>query len=276
MFITYSDLTKINSVQVNILREIKRVCDELNIKYFMVHGSLLGTIRNGNFVLGDDDIDIAMMRDDYDKFVFKGPDIIGKKFFIQTSDSEPDYSLEFAKVRDCETMYVTEAMQNLCVNHGIYIDIFPIDYKPASNISHKIYNYALKLVSLRLSNYYLENERNLRKIIRYCTRALIPTRKFAFWLRKKIIYSVKKSNIVGLTGGKPKEQNIPAVWFDDYNEMLFEGVSVNVIKNYSDYLTMIYGDYSTATLLENREFNEGQVQINAVRFDTENSYKVSE
>ena len=276
MYISYSDLSKINEVQVNILKEITAVCNQLNIKFFMVHGSLLGAVRNNKFVLGDDDIDIAMKRNDYDRFVSYAPNIINQRFFIQTSDSENEYSLEFAKVRDCETTYVTYAMQNLNVNHGIYIDIFPIDYKPASNISHKIYNYALKLVSLRLSNYYLENERNLRKIIRYCTRALIPTRKFAFWLRKKIIYSVKKSNIVGLTGGKPKEQNIPAVWFDNYNEMLFEGVSVNVIKNYSDYLTMIYGDYSTATLLENREFNEGQVQINAVRFDTKNSYKVSE
>ena len=62
MILSYTEMAKINAVQTEMLREVTEVCEKLGIKYYMVHGSLLGTIRNGKFVLGDDDIDIAFFR----------------------------------------------------------------------------------------------------------------------------------------------------------------------------------------------------------------------
>lgn len=272
MLISHKELEKINRVQVDILKEVSSVCEKLNVKFFMVHGSLLGTIRNNSFVPDDDDIDIALFREDYEKFCVEAPKLLKEKYFVQTNKTDAKYPMEFAKVRDCDTTYVIENSRKLPINHGIYIDVFPIDYAFTKKVKLKTLKY--KLLNLRISSILeLGKTSFIRKCACLLAKIIYPSWGKAVEKRNKLLTGEKINDNVMITGGKLKERSIPYLWFDGAIESVFEGVKVYIPKNYDAYLTQIYGDYKNRTLIENKFSDDDNIEINACYVDVENSFK---
>lgn len=268
MKVTIEELTRINKVQIEILREVSRVCKKLNIQCFMVHGSLLGTIRGAGFIPWDDDIDIAIPREQYEKFLEEAPSIIDSNYFVQSDRSDKKYPLEFAKVRDRRTTYVVENVYHLNINHGIYIDVFPIDNAQTS----KWLNMQYKILSTRIGCTYRNKEECLSlKIKKMVSMILCPSFKFAVSKRKKILLSAPKNTKICITGGKPCEREIPRRWFAKMEKKSFEGIEVYIPCGYDEYLTHIYGDYKTRTLVEGKIF-DNMLEINACIVDVERPY----
>ncbi|MCR5289407.1 MAG: LicD family protein [Treponema sp.] len=117
---------KVKATQVDLLRELKRVCDANGLTIYLVYGSLLGAVRSGGMIAADDDIDVALMRDDYDKLVqltseFKAP------YFLQNNYNDDCFYGGYIKFRNADTTAINP--QNWYVNccEGIFIDVFPID-----------------------------------------------------------------------------------------------------------------------------------------------------
>ncbi len=274
MILSYEEMRKINEVQIEMLRDVTEACKKLNIRYYMVHGSLLGTIRNGCFVLGDDDIDIAFFRKDYELFIEKAPQYLSKNYFIQTNKTDEAYPLEFAKLRDGRTTYVVQSARYLPIHHGVYIDIFPMDnYRERKWIFEKLYSLNLKLLRFRVrSVWYLPNTSVAKKIASLIAKAYCPDVKKAIRKIDRILMSEKESELITVSGGKPKERGIPKIWFEKACDGYFEGVNVWIPCNYDSYLKRIYGDYKNRTLLENKESNEQGVEVNASIVDLTRPY----
>ncbi|MBR3811548.1 MAG: LicD family protein [Agathobacter sp.] len=274
MYLSWDEMKKINDVQVEMLRDVTEACKKLNICYYMVHGSLLGTVRNSKFVPGDDDIDIAFLRKDYETFIEKAPELLNKNYFIQANTTEERYPLEFAKLRDSRTTYVIESARHLPMNHGVYIDIFPIDYVPArGKISKKIFDLRLKLLKFRVRSVWnLPKNSFAKEIVSLIAKVYCPKVRTAVRRIDKMLISDKESALLRVSGGKPKEQGIPKSWFETTEKGVFEGVEVWIPVGYSEYLTKIYGDYENRTLLENKEVNEEGVEINACIVDVSRPY----
>lgn len=122
------ELKKLQSLELKIAKEIKRVCENNNIHYFLIGGTLLGAIRHNGFIPWDDDIDIGMKREDYESFLQVCKNDLGNEFFLQTYKTDRAYGQFFAKVRLKETQFIEKSAEKTSAHNGIYVDIFPFDF----------------------------------------------------------------------------------------------------------------------------------------------------
>ena len=133
-----SDLIKdVREVQVDILKSLQGVCADHNLRHFAIYGTLLGIIRNEDYIPWDDDIDIAMPREDYSRLLKldREEHIFGNTLFLQNmySDSQCFFG-GYSKLRKNGTLGITKQNRGRECHNGIWIDIFPID-----NRVHDIY-----------------------------------------------------------------------------------------------------------------------------------------
>lgn len=124
-------LRQLQNYALEIVDEIHRVCSELGIGYFACGGTMLGYVRDGGFIPWDDDIDVGMLRTDYERFKKEAPSVLnGKRFFLQTRESDPNIPYLFSKMRMNGTSYITEYNEYRDFHKGICVDIFPFDDIP--------------------------------------------------------------------------------------------------------------------------------------------------
>ncbi len=124
------ELRKIQLLQLDILKEVDRICRKHGIKYTLCGGSLLGAIRHGGFIPWDDDIDVSMLREDYERFLkICGWELDKRKYFVQTVDTDPGYRWIYGKIILKGTVYVRAGQESIKSCNGIFIDIFPRDGK---------------------------------------------------------------------------------------------------------------------------------------------------
>lgn len=110
-----------------ITAEVKRVCHELGIGYFIIGGTAIGAYYWQRILPWDDDIDIGMTRPDYERFLREAPAVLGKQYFLQTPQSEAHSPFWFAKLRKHNTLFLEHHFRKLPIHHGIFVDIFPFD-----------------------------------------------------------------------------------------------------------------------------------------------------
>ena len=268
-------LRKVQLVQLDIAKELKRVCSELGITFFLDSGTLLGAVRHKGFIPWDDDLDIGMMRDDYEQFLAKAPKVLKDNFFLQTWYSDQSYGLAFAKLRLRNTRYIEAAAQYSDAENGIYIDIFPYDEYPLTkkeqnwhHMRHEVYKRCL-LVKSGYSPW--ENENGIRRYAKKAAYIGIEV-VASLYSRDQLIKSYynlcTKFNGSG-TGfyfekaGALRYGNsvIPASCFSEYVNMEFEGELFPCPKDYDLYLKSAYGDYMKLPPEDKRENRHNILEI---------------
>ena len=129
-------LRKVQLAELEILKDVARVCEENHISYFLSEGTLLGAVRHKGFIPWDDDIDIGMLRDDFERFLQIAPEKLKEKYYIQTWDTDPDFPFAIAKVRKLGTVFreVSSPDKEHC---ELFIDVFPYDVFPDSIMDQK-------------------------------------------------------------------------------------------------------------------------------------------
>jgi hypothetical protein len=121
------DLRRLHQVQLEMLRDLDRVCRLLGVEYQLGAGSLLGAIRHGGFIPWDYDVDVVMLRADYRRFLREAPPLLEQRLFLQTWRSDPHFHAGFAKLRCHGSSFREQGCQHTRQHHGIFIDIFPFD-----------------------------------------------------------------------------------------------------------------------------------------------------
>lgn len=242
----FEHLVELQQTETAILRTFAEVCDKLNLRYFLLAGTLLGAARHQGFIPWDDDIDVGMPRADYEIFLEKGQQYLPEHLFIQSFISDPEYPLSFAKLRNSNTTFIESAISHLKINHGVYIDIFPIDYYPDDKREQLRFNAKNAQYRRRLHAIWKKAApepwktrlKTAPHVLRY------PSAKRVIHLREKLYRSVPKSSLmISYAGIFSNKEVMPAAWFADVTTLPFEGMTLSVPAKYHEWLTHMYGDY---------------------------------
>ena len=149
-----TDVAKIQHIEFGILQRFVEVCRKLNLRYFLHGGTALGAVMYQGFIPWDDDIDVSMPRDDYERFLREGQNYLPDNLRIQSCYNDKEYTLCFAKIRDTSTMLIEHALQNRHeMMNGVYIDIFPIDF-----VKNRKRNLYVRLLRRRIDMSYWDVE----------------------------------------------------------------------------------------------------------------------
>lgn len=237
-------LKDLQLVELDILKAFISACEKCNVNYFLLGGTLIGAIRHKGFIPWDDDIDVCMFREDYEKFLKYGQSYMDKKYFLQTYITDEEYSGCFAKIRNSETTFLEKNVQNRKMNHGIYIDIFPLD---------NLYNHNKlkeKLLIYKLYNHVYVNDKNIIKRIIAIISNIIYKNNSKLELCIKLDKLYQKANnkktkkIANYSGawGVKKESHFRED-FENFKIVDFEGINVKIPCGYDRCLRDTYGDY---------------------------------
>lgn len=131
-FVISSMMKRAWAAQLEVLEEIRRVCSEMNIRFFADFGTLLGAVRHNGFIPWDDDIDICMLREDYMQFLEKAPDILEEWYEVKSVYNDPTFDIVKARVingrhMNFESVYLQKFH---CCPYVVGVDIFPVDRVP--------------------------------------------------------------------------------------------------------------------------------------------------
>ena len=263
-------LRKVQLTQLEIAKEIKRVCEENDIRYFLADGSFLGAVRHGGFIPWDDDMDMGMMRSDYEKFCRIAPSKLKPEYCLQTWYTEPNYGLPFGKVVKRNTVYLENKKSRRLQENGFYVDIFPFDYvpeDPSERAAHARKLLAIYRVKLMKSGYkpWMENDRIIWKkrvgYLYYQLKSLFVSQKELARAYDALAVSYLDSSVVCEQSALPKPDYYESAWCEELADYIFEGETFKGPKDYDKFLTALYGDYMQLPPEDQRENRHQIVEI---------------
>ena len=248
----------IQSIELDILKNVASFCEQNNLRYFLAGGTLLGAIRHNGFIPWDDDVDISMPREDYERLIELFPNV-GRYRIIHISNSKY-YAHPFAKVVDTETILEELGREVVpCKDMGVYIDIFPIDGVKDNSIITK-HNFTKNYMYAYHLGYAIPAKKTapfsfkIKRLI-WILRFSIPGRNWHYnRLSKKLRKNVfDSSKFVGSSfGQKGEKEIIEQSCFSDYVLIPFEKMLFRCPIGYDRYLTQMYGDYMQLPPVEER------------------------
>lgn len=240
---------KLKEKQLELFRLFLAVCEKHGLTYFIVGGTALGAIRHGGYIPWDDDIDVALPREDYRKFLAVAQADLPEGFFLQTHKTDPDYRNDFAKIRNSNTTFMEMTSSPLHIDHGIYIDIFPIDGYPEGKMAARYLELKKKLAKLYLAKDYIYPDKNTaRSVVQFVAKCIWhgkPTAVVIDRLEKMYTkYPYETSARVVCHGGAWKEREIcPKEQYGKGTPGRFEGIDVQLPEQTHEYLTHKYHNY---------------------------------
>lgn len=268
-------LKELHRIQLEMLIDFVDACKKLDLKYFLICGSALGAVRHKGFIPWDDDIDIGMPRNDYERFITEGQKLLNSNTFIQTHRSDSEYPHNFAKIRNSKTTYIEFTKKNINMNHGVYIDIFPLDGVSKSYIGRLFFTIANKIYAKKVDeafdlSIYAKNQNFKNIFFELIVKILFRRKSYKEivvkrdkLLRKRDYY--KSNYIANYCGAWGNKEICHRSFFGEGQEVKFENIEVVIPKEYDLYLKQVYGNYMKLPHIDKRKSHHycSKIDLNA-------------
>jgi lipopolysaccharide cholinephosphotransferase len=268
-----AEIKKLWAVEMELLKKLMEVCEKHHLKIWAEGGTLLGTIRHKGYIPWDDDIDMAMPREDYDKLQVIANDEFHYPYFFQTGYTDL-FPYGMAKLRMEGTTAITAGSIPYEFHQGIFIDIFPLDTVPDDEmqLNRFIENIEVKRSEMKLYCNHVFSWTNPKynwKIIKL--KGKVNPQGFSNYFRaydefcKQFMNTTNKR--VSLISWKWQPRYLrEKEWYDNTIMLPFEDIMMPVPSGYNEILTIQFGDYMTPIQAPSMH---GGIEI----FDVEHSYK---
>lgn len=249
--VSEKELDCIKQAELSALIEFDRICKKYNLKYSLIYGTLLGAIRHKGFIPWDDDIDVCMLRADYEKFREIVSDEISEGFFYQSHKTDPEYYHLFDKIRVDETIYKENYLAKHNIHHGVYIDIFPFDNIPDSIWKQKLQllHYQFYRVGLMVRYLDVGYRKGLKKVLSSLLAMLYKPFSLDYLynsaenIAQKYNHKTCK-NVFIFADSIGCNSTCSIKSFDHILSIPFETIEASAIGNYEEYLSNQYGNYT--------------------------------
>ena len=254
-FTKYDDetLKHLQKLELMILKDFIKICDDNNLTYYMYAGSLLGAIRHNGFIPWDDDLDVIMFRDDFEKFkkIFIASD--KDKYELLCNETNEDYFHLLAKLMLKDTLFEEGWVSQVDFHIGINMDIFVLDDLAENKFKRNyqlkksfLYNKLMIMSKLRLDDLSLP-----AKIVTHTGYYILKLFRITpYKLNKRCLNFLKKfkdSNTEYVFDISATAEEYPQIFkkddFKSIRQVQFEDIEVNVPGNYDNILKSLYGDY---------------------------------
>lgn len=252
-YYTEEQLRLLQKIEIDTLRVFIDVCKKMDLEYFVYGGTLLGTVKYAGMIPWDDDIDVALPRKSYEKFVKLAEEFLPEGYFLQSPYNCSRSPYPYTKLRKDGTVYMEYINRNLKIATGIYIDIYPVDKIPDEDkLRKKQFKKVRKWILIyviRQSRLFDKKEKGLigvaknviKRILHHLCKLLPQT------------YCIKKIDHYMTMYDDTNAKRYAALNSPEYNNIylslypfekgLFDGIFVNLPKGYRVHLAMRYGDY---------------------------------
>lgn len=282
-FTVSPEMKKVWAVELDLLQELLRVCVKYNLKLFASGGTLLGAIRHQGFIPWDDDIDMMMMRDEYEKLCKIAPSEFSAPYFFQTEYTDPGTLRGHAQLRNSETTGILfQEAGKRYFNQGIFIDIFPCDRVIDDSVKFEIQKKrAQKLLrrARRLSRFDSRYQDRSGNSLKNLSRRAVHLAVSAFKLEKRSykkfektceMYNDMNTEMISLLSFQ-FDNKAHYKYVEDFKEMHFvpfENIQMPIGLNSDRTLRIQYQDYMVMRQINNYH--------GTVFFDTNSSYRIYE
>lgn len=242
-------LDTIQNILLGFLLEIDRICKKHNIKYFLAGGTLLGAVRHKGFIPWDDDADVMMLREDYDKFLKVLPYEIPQNFVIQNDEKTSHFP--FTKIRINDTVFSTEFSSRFDdIHNGIFFDVLAQDQTSNNKLIRKLHMHATAstrwLVLDKWRGTKVNANGKISSFVANLLKTILPL-SFLEKLQNTLMSQFKnKKNAKYLFDGMGRNitrGEFPRQWLEESVYVDFENVKLPIPKEYDKYLSYLYGDY---------------------------------
>ena len=241
-------LRQLQMVQLELLKEVDRICQKCGIKYNIIAGTLLGAVRHGGYIPWDDDADVALLRPEYEKFRKACKTELDKsRFVFQDHRNTKGYRWGYGKLRMKNTLFLREHQEHMPYFQGVFIDIFPLDNVPDNYYLRCLHNFGCFCIRKMLWSEvgkYADKSAPMRTV--YSALSRIPAEKvFEVYHFLIVLSNVKKTKWVRiLTFPTPNDQyGYLRKWYENSAKIEFEGIEFDGIKDYNGYLSFKFGEY---------------------------------
>ena len=280
MNIPSDNLLRIQEFERCILREFIRICEKHQLRYYLAEGSLLGALRHQGMIPWDDDIDVAMFREDYERFMEIAPGELGEAFELHSYRHKPDYIECIAKIID-RNHYVRSDAKGTPFTTNLWIDIFVIDGMPKGKLAFRLRKLHLLAAKLMLMWSNVEHYATARKRPRYEELMIAAAKRFRFsrfistavWLRRlnRVMASIPADpahDTVIFTSEYRFRSVHPYDFYGAPRQVPFDGMTVCIPQKSEEILRRVYGDYMQLPPEESRYKHKLQL----VSFDSNTNY----
>lgn len=272
---TPETLRKLQLKELDTLVYFKEFCDKNNLLFYLCGGCCIGSLRTGGFIPWDDDIDILMPRDDYEKLYKLWDNDRQERFKLLRTDEKIFTGNIFTTIVDTETTCVKANQAHLDIPFGIMMDIFPIDGCPKGKFKRTMQKLNAMIYSLFLAQIVPENHGGIMALGSKFLLSIVksPKAREKKWRnaeRRMSKYKISDCEYITelCEGVHSMQPEYPKEWFASAVYREFEGLQMPIPVGYDPYLKKAFGDYMTLPPEDKQKPHHDMILV-----DTERSYK---